>query len=264
MISFYADEFCLALTYLQEFERSLDSLTDGERPLPANYASEGSRIVGNFLRECHRTGLKRAVDRGDSLRYFGEIGRDQSRYTLNVIRWELARLREAALTDLRERTFLRLDDSEDAYYEKAELFGRLVGQKFPTAKYDISEAGNCYATGRYTACVFHLMRVAEHGLRRLAKSLKVPFPQTLETKEWAALIGDIENEIQGIIQKPKSLKRTKELEFYNSIAAQFRYFKDGWRNHVMHTRANYDKAQASILMVHVSEFMQHLATRIRY
>jgi hypothetical protein len=263
MIIFDADEFCLALVHLREFERQLDLVPDGERHLPANDATKGALIIGSFLRECDRAGLKRPLDRVDKLRYFGELGRDQSRFTLNTIRWELRELREAALTDLRERTFLRLDDSAEVQYEKAELFGNLDSRKFPKADYDVREAGNCYATGRYTACVFHLMRVAEHGLRGLARNLKVPFPRTFELKEWAELIGDIEKQVQKIIQKPKSSRRTKDLQFYNEAAAQLRYFKDGWRNHVMHTRANYGEYQATIIMTHVREFMQHLATRMR-
>lgn len=259
MITFDADEFCLALAYLQEFERRLELLTDGERLLPINDASDGARIIGSFFRECNRAGLKRPLDRTDKLRYFGESGRDQSRFTVNTMRWELKELREAAFTDLRERTFLRLDDSAEHHYEKAELFGSLVSKKFPKADYDVKEAGNCYATARYTACVFHLMRVVEHGLRGLARNLKVPFPKTLELKEWAELIGDIERGVQKIIQKPKSSKRAKDLQFYNAAAAQLLYFKDGWRNHVMHTRANYDEYQALVVMTHVREFMQHLA-----
>ncbi|MFZ1980558.1 MAG: hypothetical protein WAU61_04570, partial [Smithella sp.] len=49
------------------------------------------------------------------------------------------------------------------------LFGDFVNAKFPSASFDIIEAGNCFATARYTACVFHLMRVLEIGLSTLAK-----------------------------------------------------------------------------------------------
>ena len=107
------------------------------------------------------------------------------------------------------------------------------------------------------------MRVAEHGLRALAKKVGVPFPKTFDLKTWDELIRSIEQEIQKIILKPKSSQRSKDLEFYNTAAAQFRYFKDGWRNHVMHTRTSYDEPQAISLMAHVREFMQHLATRLK-
>ena len=35
---------------------------------------------------------------------------------------------------------------------------------FPGASFDVTEAGNCFAFERFTACVYHLMRVAEFGL----------------------------------------------------------------------------------------------------
>jgi hypothetical protein len=106
------------------------------------------------------------------------------------------------------------------------------------------------------------MRATEYGLRTLARKLRVPFPKQYELKTWEGLIKDIERQIQQIINKPKSPQRAKDLEFYNAAAAQFRYFKDAWRNHVMHTRASYDEYQAMSVMIHAREFMQHLATRL--
>jgi hypothetical protein len=172
-------------------------------------------------------------------------------------------LRMAVFTDLRNRIFLRLEEASEPYYQNPTLFGDLVARRFPKANYDIQEAGNCHASGCYTACVFHLMRVAEHGLRALAKRVKVPFPKTFDLKTWDELIRSIEKEIQKIVQKPKTSQRSKDLEFYNTAAAQFRYFKDGWRNHVMHTRTSYDEHQAMSVMIHVQEFMQHLATGLK-
>jgi hypothetical protein len=54
MITFDADEFCLALVYLTEFERRLELLTDRERPLPTNDASHGAGIIGIALRDYQK------------------------------------------------------------------------------------------------------------------------------------------------------------------------------------------------------------------
>lgn len=153
--------------------------------------------------------------------------------------------------------------NEAEYFNNQELFGEVVNQKFPKAVEDIKEAGNCYATGNNTACVFHLMRVVEHGLRALAKRLKVKFKSSIELETWESIIKAIESEIHKIITQPKSRKRADDLEFYSGAAAQFRYFKDAWRNHVMHTRTSYDENQAMSVMAHVREFMQHLAIRLK-
>jgi hypothetical protein len=52
-------------------------------------------------------------------------------------------------------------------FELVEPYGVLVSKKFPNLTEDIQEAGKCYACARYTACVFHLMRVMENGVQRL-------------------------------------------------------------------------------------------------
>lgn len=145
------------------------------------------------------------------------------------------------------------------YFENDELFGKEVYDSFPPARDDIKFAGNCYAHGLYTACVFHLMRAVEHGLRKIARQLKVPFPATYELKTWEQLLKAIEVEIGKIILQPKTPKRLKDLKFYNPIPLEFRFFKDAWRNHVMHTRAEYDEYEAMRIMVHVKELMQHIA-----
>ena len=45
--------------------------------------------------------------------------------------------------------------------------------KIRSAKGDIMDAVDAYALGLNTACVFHLMRIAEHGMRALARERKV-------------------------------------------------------------------------------------------
>lgn len=66
------------------------------------------------------------------------------------------------------------------------MFGEKVSLNFPSALEDIKEVGNCYATDRNTACVFHCMRVVEYGLRALAKRLRVKLPKNLhiDLAEW--------------------------------------------------------------------------------
>jgi len=265
MITFHADSFYLALKDLLQLEEesAKNAVQKGKEALSELDARRARFIIRAFFIECERAGLRRPLERQERLEHLGEPEDAHSKYTFDQIKYELEELRIAVFSDLREGTFLRLDDASAAYHEKPILFGDLVKERFPKAAYDIQEAGNCYATARYTGCVFHLMRVAEHGLRALAKKVGVPFPKTFDLKTWDELIRNIEQEIQKIILRPKTSRRSKDLEFYNTAAAQFRYFKDGWRNHVMHTRTRYDERQASSLMAHVHEFMQHLATKLK-
>jgi hypothetical protein len=38
---------------------------------------------------------------------------------------------------------------------------------------DADEAGKCFAVGRYTACVFHLMRIMERCVQKMGRDLGV-------------------------------------------------------------------------------------------
>jgi len=57
------------------------------------------------------------------------------------------------------------------------MFGAHFLTEFPkSAIVEMSEVGRCYACGRWTACAFHCMRVAEYGLRRLFKIAGAKLP----------------------------------------------------------------------------------------
>ena len=60
-----------------------------------------------------------------------------------------------------------------AFQRSLTLFGTEVAARFPRAIVDIEEAGKCFALGRFTACVFHLMRVVEAGLAAISRSLNI-------------------------------------------------------------------------------------------
>lgn len=64
----------------------------------------------------------------------------------------------------------------------------VVFPSFPSTKYDVTEALKCYAFGRGTACVFHLMRVLERGLKVFADRFGIPSDHT----NWHNIIEGIE------------------------------------------------------------------------
>ena len=71
--------------------------------------------------------------------------------------------------------WLIIVDHEHSEYlsENISHFGDEVANAFPNLIEDIDEAAKCLALSRYTACMFHLMRVMESSIHRLAKKLKV-------------------------------------------------------------------------------------------
>lgn len=140
-----------------------------------------------------------------------------------------------------------------------------VWKRFPSAKEDIEEAVYCYALDRDTACVFHLMRVAEYGLRALARRMKVTLPKRkpLEWGEWHEILREM-SDVAGAVASSMKPGRQKDqlMSFYRGGIAQFYGFKDEFRNQVSHARTTYNEHQAANVLSRVREFMQKLAGKI--
>ena len=133
---------------------------------------------------------------------------------------------------------------------------RDVVKKFPSAEEEFREAGNCFAFERYTACVFHLMRVLEYGLASMASALGV----TTTNPNWHQILTACENQIKTLSAHDPNWKQNEQ--FYNAAALEFRHFQRALRNHVAHARENYLHDEARTVLDHVASFMRHLATRL--
>lgn len=141
------------------------------------------------------------------------------------------------------------------------IFGEAVAKAFPSATYDIAEAGICLALARGSACVFHLMRVLEIGLTALGAKFGVSLAHT----NWAPAIEEIERKIREMHKDPtwKALPDCKQQqEFYAQAASHFAILKDAWRNYTMHVRGFYTEEQAERIFENVKGFMQKLAERL--
>jgi hypothetical protein len=149
-----------------------------------------------------------------------------------------------------ERVPYFLGDSDDTF-----PFGTEVAMAFPSANYEIREASNCFALERWPACIFHLMRTLEIALAALADKFTVPH----DKGNWHNIIDGIESKLRGI--GPSSGPNWKEQQkTFSDVATQFMFFKEAWRNHVMHVRDVYDEGRAKSIWQHVHEFMNKLTT----
>lgn len=158
--------------------------------------------------------------------------------------------------ELAEPMFLYIEQDKRRLYELKAPFGEHVAQAFPDSTRDVAAAARCLALDEWTACVFHCMRVLEHGLRRVAGHFSVPFA----VDSWHKVLVAIEDGITRLRNQPNLTDdQRKEITLYSEAAAQFRYFKDAWRNHVSHGREHYDERDAARIYDHVRDFMQHMA-----
>jgi hypothetical protein len=142
----------------------------------------------------------------------------------------------------------------------------IKAKAFPSARSEIDAGVDCYALEHNTACVFHMMRVAEHGLRALARSLRVSFPKSgtpIEWAQWQDLIDQIRSEGKKAADAlPKGPKRDAARDFYSGAVHHFEGLKDKYRNAVMHLRASYDELDALRAITQVRDFMNGLSVKI--
>ncbi|MFH1652347.1 MAG: hypothetical protein ABID87_09660 [Chloroflexota bacterium] len=154
-------------------------------------------------------------------------------------------------------------ERRELYEQRAPLFGSDVANTFPSASADIAGAGRCLALDEWTACVFHLMRVLEIGLRDLTSRIGLE-KRAIELENWKTIIDQIEKKIRQLEQAPRSDEKSEILRFYSEAANCFRYFKDAWRNHVSHSHAHYSERDAFSVYVNVQSFMQTLAHKASF
>ena len=190
-------------------------------------------------------------------------------YTVDVgdIRRELRAMRKGIEVELGKQCFAHISPTNYKYFEQEKLFGDQVYEKFENARQDLKEAGNCLAASLPTASVFHLMRVAEHGLRKLAKKLKVTLTDKgrscpIEFGDWNKVITAIRKRIEEAHKLSASPKRKATLEAYSSAADHCEYMKNIWRNNMAHTSKPYEDSEAVTVMDRVRDFMIYLGTNL--
>jgi hypothetical protein len=189
-------------------------------------------------------------------------------------RTEIRVLRDALKDDLVECHFYHYPRSKLDVLMKFLSAWNGIAEAFPLVKLEALAATDCYALGHNTACVFHIMRVAEYGLRALARERKIQLPRKkpVDWGTWQELLRELTKEATkiGETASPGSAK-DNALSFYSGAISDLNAFKDEYRNQVMHVRKEYDEHQAlrSLVKVHafmerVSEKMSHKHHRVRW
>jgi hypothetical protein len=99
------------------------------------------------------------------------------------------------------------------------------------------------------------MRVLERSLGVLALKFGVPF----DHDNWHNIIEQLETKIRKMDAATFGPDWKDKQKFYARAANQFMFFKDAWRNHVMHVRDVFDEGKALSVYTSVKGFMQALA-----
>ena len=171
----------------------------------------------------------------------------------------LTQIREVIIDDLQDICLTFIPKDKAIFLDKEAKEKENVVKSFPSTLEDYKESVFCYVNGRYTASVFHAMRILEYGLQALANDVGLTF----DIQQWYNIINEIESKIKEIAKTlPKGDAKNERLKFLSEAAKEFTYFKDGSRNYVSHNRSKYDEPQALSAFNHVKAFMIHLSTRL--
>jgi hypothetical protein len=163
--------------------------------------------------------------------------------------------------------YTHLAEDKVKFFNQDALFGPEVNSAASAEmNAEIRAAGNCLAADLNTAAVFHLMRVVEHGIRRLAATPQLDVnmsPRQISMAAWSRLIKAMEIRIRKA-QKHKGAVPLDpgQLQFYRGLLLNIDSFKDLWRNDVMHTRGDYNSVKAEEVLNYVRAFTRILAEKV--
>jgi len=187
--------------------------------------------------------------------------------TYQQLQNELTVLRQTIEADLEKHLFIFVPPDKAKVLRDLPPNWKDIWKKFPESTTDTQLAAQCYALEQAMGCVFHLMRVAEHGLRAVARKVGVKLTdkgkrQPIEFATWDKAIAGINVEIAKARALPHGPRKNRRLQFYSNAAENCTYIKDLWRNETSHTRKRYNDAEALGVMNRVRDFMQLLVTGI--
>ncbi|HTW45914.1 MAG TPA: hypothetical protein VMD58_10240 [Acidobacteriaceae bacterium] len=229
------------------------------RALDEKSREKASRLLGSVVEELRKIGLSISAETAEEL-----IQEVNKRSKLHNLQWLVQRidgLDSLVNKELKEKLFLYITPDRQRFLPTVgspHPFGDEVAQAFPSANFEISEAGWCLALARASASVFHLMRTLEIGLTALGSVFGISLANT----NWEPAIREIESKIREMHKDPhwRAMADCKrKQESYAQAASHFGILKDAWRNYTMHARGSYSEDDAQMIFMSVKKFMQKLA-----
>jgi hypothetical protein len=244
--------------FAENFFLLFDVLNSRERDTRLSFwrlSTNDLKLVETVLRfesSCKRLGLNASAAQISEIKFYQE----QGGLTVGKFRDMCVDLHRRLQHELEDRVFFALSPEEaHEYWKKKDILSPEVSAKYPAELLDdFEEAGNCMATGRYTASVFHLMRVMETAVKRLAQRHQVTLPDDLH---WGGILSAIKPAIEGM---PKSSDAERQLRNQHSEVFSLLYHvKQAWRNDTMHPKRTYTANQAKEIFAACKSYLVTLS-----
>lgn len=235
----------------------------GWEPTPANEArmslQDRAQLRAAFAyleNECAEMELASSL--ATVRRIMHELDRDGCRY--GEVWRHGGELRGRLIDDLENRLFLSFSIREAELYQSPRKGWEAVVERFPGATSDIEEASKCLALGRYTAAVFHLMRVMEIGLQAVRRCLSIPEPVKPAEKNWGVALRNVKDELAQ--RKTAGWASPDDASLFDEVYVSLDAVRNAWRNATMHVENKYTEEEAEHISGAVRAFMRKIAGRM--
>jgi hypothetical protein len=176
--------------------------THDERRLSDSKIDEIRTAIKDLIKICDTISFKVS---GDILsKAYDDLPRTGREFDLVVA---------TVVSELKNQTFLYVPSHKAPFYENDTLVSVSVLESFPKASAELRMAGNCFATGLNTACVFHCMRAAEIGVWALGHALGVSFPdRPVDQADIHPILEQVDSKIKAQKTQARSAEKDEALK----------------------------------------------------
>jgi hypothetical protein len=161
-------------------------------------------------------------------------------------------------SELRSIIFRAIPKEKAKFCDPKWLTDTVLFKKYPDTIDEFQRAGRCFAYGENTACIFHLMRVTEFYLIKVATSLSVSFNPI----NWGAIGQHITKEMEKKYQD-KTIDWRQSEPLYAEILTDIQALSRAHRNPALHDiDKKYDEREASNMLTIIEGFAIHVANKL--
>lgn len=258
MLQFYAHTYCKLMAEFGAISPLFIPANLGFAEIDPAFMSDLSSRLLELREQCAAIDLRCSVDKIDDI-----LDRISKNMPPGVIGDMFVELSERVESELRTRIFLAIPYGQRDNYSDPLRGWEDILVRFAVED-DVAEARRCLALERYTASVFHLMRVLEVAVLKLE-----PFLDKADPK---AHFGTVINRLQKYLQKtnfPDLPVRVQEkYAFLQSVLPLLQAINDAWRNKVCHADGKivptgaYTAETAHAIYYRTLELMRLLASEL--
>lgn len=261
MLNFNAEAFYRAVISLRTMRlfmqnESLVPKNEREQEVGESFLSSLRPSVGPLRVACEMLVVPSTADAVERLSKALDFRGNSYRHIEQLVRDVEMRL----MDDLKRVNMVVLDQSRVHWFSDAESrFGTDVQSKFQSALFEIDEAGKCFALDRWTASVFHLMRVMEINVQAVARCLRIPDPVKQSQRNWGHILKAVDEAIDA---KKGNWAIAADEEFFGGVHILLDRVRNHWRNATMHVENKYTEEEAKDILEAVFAFTRKLASRL--